>query len=257
MTAPRRPAARVALVDLRLADCDELARRLGVRLEVRLVVAPDVDSPLARWAELGGYPWATDLEALTAVVADAVAIGENSPRRGDAVALAGALGARSTVFGAAETAAQPATDPVRQLDDVLAGLFAEPSPEATESALWRSALDAGFVAGALAGGNATRSPEEVGARFGSADALVWLLPLLRQARQAARGWAQLALSEGGLWRAWCALAPEGERGPALALGGRLLPASGYGAPSGKGPEAARDRRLCQAILGEWGLRRPA
>lgn len=245
MSTVRR--ARVALVDLALGDCDDLVARLGPRLEVTLVVAPAGDSPLARWAELGGYPWATDLEALTAVVADTVAIGESSPRRGDALALAGALGARSTVMGTAHRDGPP-QDPAAALDEELSRLFADPSPEASAPRLWQPAQDAGFTAGVLFDGAGERS-----ARFGPADALEWLEPLARQACEA-RGWTQMSLAEGALWRAGCAFAPEGAGGPAVALLGRLLPASGYGPPSGSGPEAARDRRLCEAILRAGGTR---
>jgi hypothetical protein len=244
VSAERR--ARVALVDLQLGDLDDLVTRLGQELEVTLVVAPAEDSPLARWAELGGYPWATDLEALTAVVADAVAVGEHSPRRGDALALAGALGARGTVLGPAPPVPVPG-DPGARLDDELNRLFAEPQAADPGTRLWGPARDGGFSAGALVAPGEVAAAQAVVAHFGPPEALDWLLPLARHAR-GGRGWAQLALAEGGLWRAACALAPEGERGLAVALSGRLLPASGYGPPSGGGPEAARDRRLCEAIL---------
>jgi len=247
MTRLEQPRTRVALVDVGLADCDHLAERLGRDLEVTLVVAPDADSPLARWAELGGYPWATDLEALTAVVTDAVAVGEGSPRRSDAMALAQALGARGSVFGASATHAGQ-QDPLQRLDAALESLLGPDATGGSESRLWQPARSAGFVAGAVYHMADESTPVS---RFGDPSALEWLLPLARHARQAARGWAQMSITESGLWRGWCALASERDGASVVALGGRLLPALGYGSPGGHSQEPARDRRLAERLLREF------
>ena len=112
MTAPRDMRPRLALVDVSLADCDHLDRVAGGRCEVALVVVPAAADPVAGWAELGGYPWTTDLRRLSAVVADAVAVGGASARRPDALALAALCGARAAVLPAAgEVAAAPAAGP--------------------------------------------------------------------------------------------------------------------------------------------------
>ncbi|MDX1384373.1 MAG: hypothetical protein R3190_12050, partial [Thermoanaerobaculia bacterium] len=205
---------------------------------------PDPDSQLARWAELGGYPWATDLEALTAVVSDAVAVGESSPRRSEALALARALGSRCSVFGPLPLPS-PSPDPLERLDAALESLLGATSEDARESRFWQPARDAGFVAGAFFVGGEEMTAVQ---RFGDPSSLEWLAPLARHARQAPRGWAQMAVAEGGLWRAWCAQASEGSRDEVLAMGGRLLPALGYGSPGGRGQESARDRRLAERLL---------
>jgi hypothetical protein len=124
LTETRAPRQRLALVDVSLADCDSLDRRLGRRVEVALVVVSAADEPVARWAEVGGYPWTADLRRLSAVVADVVAVGADSPRRDDALALASLAGMRAVVLAPGSA---PATDPsggaVLRLEDAFEQLF--------------------------------------------------------------------------------------------------------------------------------------
>jgi hypothetical protein len=134
LTESRAPRQRLALIDVSLADCDCLDRRLGGRLEVALVVVAAEDEPVARWAEVGGYPRTADLRRLSAVVADLVAIGADSPRRDDALALASLAGMRAVVLAqdsapAAPAAAgatdrpAPAAGAVLRLEDAFEQLF--------------------------------------------------------------------------------------------------------------------------------------
>jgi hypothetical protein len=257
MSVSREPRARVALIDLQLADCDRLQANLGKKLQVSLVIAPSEHSPLARWAELGGYPWATDLEALTAVVADTVAVAAESPRRADALALAGALGARPAIFGTlpgSEEEGRPAPEEAlaASLEVALASLF-EPEGETDSPAdSWAPARNAGFRAGVVFAAGESHSAADVIHRFGEPDALELLGAIASEARRAPRGWATLALAEQGFWKAWCALAPEGVEGPAIALGGRLLPAHGYGPPGDDSAEQRADRRIAERLVrDEW------
>ena len=99
MKQTRAARARVALVDLSLTDCDRLDQALGERIEVALVVAASPESPVARWAEVAGYPWSTDLRKLSGTVADAIAVGADSTRRAEALALGAMLGARCSIVG--------------------------------------------------------------------------------------------------------------------------------------------------------------
>jgi len=255
MRTAREPRTRVALIDLQLGDCDRLQATLGKKIQVSLVIAPSEQSPLAHWAELGGYPWATDLEALTAVVADTVAVAAESPRRADALALAGALGARPAVFGripgvAGSVESTGQEEPGVALDEALASLF-EPAVEpATDP--WAPARDAGFSAGAAFAVGEPGSPPEILHRFGEPEALTMLDAIAYEARRADQGWAALATAERGFWKAWCALAPQGLSGPVIALGGRLLPLHGYGPPNGDSPGQRSDRKIAEQLLSsEW------
>jgi hypothetical protein len=259
MTPARTLRTRVALIDLQLADCDRLQTTLGKKIQVSLVIAPSERSPLARWAELGGYPWATDLEALTAVVADTVAVAAESPRRADALALAAALGARPAVFGS--MAASPEVEEPSKvetvavaLDEALASLF-EPVAEIPPSAdPWAPARNAGFRAGAVFAPADVHLSAEVLHRFGEPEAIELLSALAREARRVPTRWTAMALSERGFWKAWCALAPGGDGDPAIALGGRLLPAQGYGPPSGESPAQRSDCRIAEQLLRDEWLR---
>jgi hypothetical protein len=129
VTEPREKRLLLALVDVSLADCDHLDRVAGGRCEVALVVVPDAGAPVARWAEVAGYPCTTDLRRLSAVVADAVAVGGASARREDALAIASLTGARAAVLPpahgahAAADAAPPTGAAARRLDTAFDELF--------------------------------------------------------------------------------------------------------------------------------------
>lgn len=252
MTGTRVRRQRVALIDLQLADCDRLAANLGNRLQVSLVIAPSENSPLARWAELGGYPWATDLEALTAVVADTVAVAAESPRRADALALAGALGARGALFGAIDQAARvdeiASREAEQGLEEALAELFETEKPESPASDPWSVARNAGFCAGAVFELSDAKNGPQVLRRFGEPDAFELLTLLTREAHRSPHGWAALAMAERGFWKAWCAYAPGRGDTRAVALGGRLLPAQGYGLPMEDAPQQQADRDVAEELL---------
>lgn len=261
MNRSKEPRTRVALVDLELSDCDRLRDTLGRRIQVSLVIAPSEASPLARWAELGGYPWATDLDALTAVVADTVAVAAGSPRRADAMALAGALGARPALFGEKpasakldEISTQPGAAPI-EIDQALAALFEAPPASAGAPELWKQARGAGFSAGAYFAAQGELPEGVITSQFGEPDALALLEVTARQATRSKDGWVALSLLESGYWKAWCGLASSQSDGGVVALGGRLLPSHGYGAPNGDTAEQRADRKIAEGLLEQdWLVR---